>query len=399
MTNQLRTAGRFARLALAVAMASASGCATTSDQTDDLDVEAAPSKESAGLAPLTSGGAGAPLPKDAVTNWQSFFKPPPSSKERHTLEQKLEKWPDTNDAKGLVAKGRAEVALGRYTAAEATFRQALRLTADDLHASLELAILYLRKKDVESSFELLSQVKDGIAASDEVPKSFVFRYRYVLAQAYLARGDRTRAHKILGDLIGVEKSFAPAYAALAKSYLAVGKESVAEFVLRRGLDRVKDDANLLTLMGVLASRARQTEAARGWYDKALASDPGFAPALVNRAALSAQTLEYGAAEEDLLTALARDPLSVDALVALGIVQRRQGNLSGARASFSKGIDLEPTNAAARFNLGVLLADDLKKPAEAMRLFSEVLQTPDVSRELREVAHSYLNDLKQVGKQY
>ena len=103
-------------------------------------------------------------------------------------------------------------------------------------------------------------MKEGITTSDSVTKSFIFRYRYTLALAHLARGERTKAHKLLSDLIGVDKSFAPAYVSLATSYLGLGKESVAEFVAKRGLDRIKDHPALLNLMGIIAQKGRQAPA-------------------------------------------------------------------------------------------------------------------------------------------
>jgi tetratricopeptide (TPR) repeat protein len=149
-------------------------------------------------------------------------------------------------------------------------------------------------------------------------------------------------------------------------------------------------------MGVLMQKNHQSEAARSWYDKALASQPTYSPALVNRANLSLQTFEYAAAEEDLKLAVAQDPLNADAYVALGIAQKKQGNLTGAKSALNKAVDLDPDNAYARFNLGVLMADDLKRPNEALRLFHEVLQTSTKADDLKELARSYINDLKKVG---
>ncbi len=397
---------KLPRLILALSAASllSVGCASTDDKGDDLDVPMEDKK--AEEKPVTyqdiisnKGGASTSVPKSAVTNWQAFFKAPPSQKEKNILEQKLDKWQDGETPAQLIEKGRAEIAVGRLGNAETSFRKALRLKGDDLDAQLELASLYLRKNDTANAFDLLEQTKEGIDTSDKVSQSFIFRYRYILALGYIARGDREKGHKVLSDLIGVERTFGPAYVSLASSYLSVGKESVAEFVIRRGLDRVKDSAALMNLMGVISQKAKQFEAARSWYDKALAASPNYAPALVNRATLSTLTLEYGAAEEDLLQALVVDARNVDALVALGIVQRRQGNFNGARSSFSKAVDVDPDNAYARFNLGVLLADDLKKPNEAVRLFHEVIQTTSQGSELRELARNYINDLKPSGEPY
>jgi Tfp pilus assembly protein PilF len=377
----------------------ATACTSTGDkETDDLDV-AMPSTDEdeksvtyADVVPTKP--AGEKVPANAVMNWQSFFKAPPTTVQRKILEAKLAKWIEKETPDELVAKGRMEIAVGRLAAAETSLRRALRLKPDHLDASLELASLYIRQRDLTRAFEFLAQVRDGIATSENLPNEFVLKYRYTLALGYVHRGDRDKGHAILSDLIGVDKGFAPAYAALASSYLATGKEGVAEFVVRRGLDRCKDDPTLMNLMGVIAQRQRQTDTALQWYERALAAAPAFVPALVNRAILHTKNLEYAAAEQDLVRALHHDPQNVEALVALGIVQRKQGNITAARASLSKAVDLRPDDAHARFNLGVLMVDDLKRPSEAMRLFHEVMQTPGATEDVKRLAKTYLGELQQ-----
>ncbi|MBM4250517.1 MAG: tetratricopeptide repeat protein [Deltaproteobacteria bacterium] len=333
------------------------------------------------------------VPPNAVTNWRSFFKAPPTVKERSVLEERLKHAHDSGDVDNLLGRARTELALGQLIAAETTFRQVLRHDDENIEALIELASLYLRIKRLNDTFDLLSQAKDAINGADDVGQGVAMKYRYTLALAYLARGDREKGHRILSDLIGVDKTFAPAYATLGQSYLNSGRDSVAEFVIRRGLDRVHDSASLLNLMGVLAERQKRVDEARTWFDKALHATPTYAPALVNRAVLSTQTLEYAAAEQDLLQALALDPLNVEALVALGVVQKRQGNISGAKASFTKAIEVGPEDPYARFNLAVLQADELQRPTEAARLFREVIQMNGATESLKDLARAYVTDLQ------
>jgi len=400
------------RLTLLLSVMTTLSCASSShsrseEPEDDLDVTMDKASPKAVQAKAPEGEVAAPITAQpqakvglaAVTNWQAFFKAPPTALETSVLARKLEHWPETAGVKELRGKGRAEMAIGRLSAAEVSFRQALRVASEDLETMLDLAALYLRQQKLNEAFALLTQAKEVISSSDSVTQTVLIKYRYTLALAFIGRGERDKGHRILSDLIGLDKTFTPAYASLASSYLAIGRASVAEFVLKRGLDRVQDNASLMNLMGVIAQQARQPEAARSWFDKALSVAPNYAPALVNRAVLSAANLEFAAAEEDLLQALKADPQQVDALVALGVVQKRQGNISGAKASFSKAVDSDPDNAYGRYNLAALLADDLKKPNEALRLFHEVLQTPAANSELKELARSYINDLTPLGSRY
>jgi len=333
------------------------------------------------------------IPQDAVTNWQSFFKSPPNSAQKNILEQKLKKWTDNDSAQGLLTKGRNESAVGQHGAAEISFRKALRLDSDNHEVLLELAGLYLKKGEISTTFELLTQVREVTTTSEDISKSFIFKYRYVLSLAYLARGEREKGHNILSALIGEVKDFAPAYTALASSYIELDRMNVAEFVMKRAVDRIKDNASVFNLLGYIHQRGRQGDAARRWFDKALAVDHNYAPALVNRGNLYAQQFELSHAEKDLLAALAADPSSSDAMVSLGVVQKRQGNIAGARASLSKAVEMNPNNAFARFNLAVLMAKELKQPTDAIRLFNEVIQTSGATRELTNMAKTYMADLQ------
>jgi tetratricopeptide (TPR) repeat protein len=105
------------------------------------------------------------------------------------------------------------------------------------------------------------------------------------------------------------------------------------------------------------------------------------------------------AEEDLKQAILYDPLNVDALIALGITQRKMGNVQGAQAALAKAVDLAPEDAVARYNLGVLMAENLKKPSEALRLFNEVLQTADPNTAVKAMAKTYISDLQATGEAY
>jgi tetratricopeptide (TPR) repeat protein len=379
------------------------GCAGSSSESADgadLDLDIgmtasakAKKKINSAIAPDKKDKNSSGIPLDAATNWRSFFKPPPTAKERSLLEQRLDTWKTKDTAADLIAKGKAELVIGRLVAAEASYRQALRRDSSNTEAMLELAALYLRLQRSGDAFDFLAQAKEAISTQDGGAQSVVFKYRYTLALAYISRGEREKGHKVLSDLIGIDKTFAPAYAALGASYMAVGRDAVAEFVVRRGLDRVQDSASLLNLLGVIMQKRKLAEEARILFDKALQVSPFYSPALVNRAVLSTESMEFSAAEEDLLQALKLDPQNVDALVALGVVQKRQGNYSGAKTAFSKAVDLGPDNPYARFNLGVLFADHLKRPNEAVRLFQEVTQTSGASVEVKDLARSYINELQ------
>jgi tetratricopeptide (TPR) repeat protein len=332
------------------------------------------------------------LPASTAVRWQNFFKAPPGPRERSELEKKLS-IEDTNlDANGLLQLARNQIALGKFMQAEASLKAALRKADDQSEVLLEMASLYLRLNRHEQVADLLQQIKR--LTNKNLPKNqeFNFRYQYVLALSYIETGERGKGHKILSDLIGTDRSFVPGYIALASSYLADGKLAVAEFTVKRGLDRGKDDPGLFNLMGVIHERNGQNEQALDWYNKALNLSVDFTPALVNRAKLAIKRKDLQGAQNDLTKALLQQPENVPALVSMGIVQRQLGDFESAQASFAKAIATEPHNGVARFNMGVLMAGAMNNPKEAIRLLHEVVQIAGKNERLKTIAKNYINEI-------
>jgi len=334
------------------------------------------------------------IPVSAVIDWQKFFKPLPTYKQRLDLESKLDTWADNESSADLVKKGNSELVLGRLKAAEISFRKALRIDQDNIEAQLHLANLYIQKGDLTTAFEFLTKVKSSINSRHDIDKSYIFKYRYTLAQGYLARGDKGKGHKVLSDLIGIEKTFTPAYVSLASSYIQNDKASVAEFVVRRGLDNNKNSPALHNLMGAIAMARGKELGAENWFNEALKISPNYSPALINLANIALSNRENDKAEQLLQSALLLEPNNIEALVALGLAQKRLGKISDARSTLTKAVDINPDHPVARFNLAVLMIDNLKRPNIALRLFHEVVQSSPSGSEINTKASGYIRDIKE-----
>jgi len=376
-----------------------SACSSTGEKSDDgMDINlrkqaAHQAVDPKAPAPVGTPTTGLTIPADAVIKWEQFFKSPPTPEERGLLAQSLKAPAESASLAELVKRGRNAVALGQLAAAEAAFKQALRQDDGNVGVLQELAQFYLRKREVSKAFDFLTQLRQRL---EEIPAKNpleLFRYRYTLAIAYIARGETAKGHRILSDLIAIDKAFTPGYAALASSYLSLGKFNVAEFISKRGLDRGKEDAALYNVLGIVAQRSNDRTAALDYFNKALKVSPTYAPAIVNRANAMIETKELDVAESDLKQALVYAPGSVDAYVSLGICQKKMGRFQAAETSFTRAMELDPENAAARFNLGILMADQMKKPNVALRLFNEVLQTEDKNTEIKQMARLYIDDIR------
>ena len=364
----------------------------------------ASAKDSAGGAVKASGsGAATDAKKDkggqkvdaaAVMDWQKFFKPAPNEGESRKIHVLLDKWKQEDTPENILKKARLQMAVGLVEDAEASYRQLLRVDSENQEVLLDLASLYLRKRVLDKAFDFIEQAQRYIASSEEAPYAYRFRYRFVLAQALLARGDHKEGRAILSDLIAHDKGFVPAYAVLANSYIAQGKLPLAEFVAMRGLDRGKEDARLINIVGVVAQKQGDTAKADTWIGRSLEVEPSYAPALVNRANMAISRAYYESAEEDLKKAVAIAPDSVTAHISLGILYKRTGRFELAKNALSKAIDIDPESSYARFNMGMLMLDTFKEQNEALRFFHETLQTSDNDVDVKEMAQIQIKSLRE-----
>ncbi|MCX6118144.1 MAG: tetratricopeptide repeat protein [Proteobacteria bacterium] len=368
-----------------------SGCSTTREnigEQDNLDID---SKTEAITAFTPSNSEPGPKAKD-VFEWQKHFKSLPAPNDRVKLESQLQQKTGAT-LTDLQKRARIEFALGKLAKSEATYREILRQDKNNMEALIELASIYFKQKNSENCIKVLSDVKEIIIQSEQPDKLLLFRYRYLLSLVQIMRGNREKGHAILSDLIGIEPSFAPGYSALAASYLAIGKDQVAKFIVERGLDRGIEDPMLFNIMGVVFKRAGKNALARDYFNKALGISGHFAPALINRANLNIESSEMRIAETDLKKALEVDPLNVEAMINLAVVQRQTGRFKQAKEMLDRVIEVSPENAQARFNLALIMKENLKNNTEALRLFREVMQTEDANPDLKNLARAASEELK------
>jgi tetratricopeptide (TPR) repeat protein len=210
---------------------------------------------------------------------------------------------------------------------------------------------------------------------------------------HLANDDRAKAHPILSDLVGKDRTFLPGYGALAFSYLKDGKDSVANFIVEQALDRGGDHPSLYNILGLLAERQGKVAAARSHYNRAIALNDSYAPALVNRANLYLAGHESSMAETDYKRALDADPSNTDALIGLAVSLRKSGRFASAKEKLLRVLDLDNDNPQARFNLAILLRDNLKDEGLALRYYNEVLQSERASASLKTTAKAAIEEIR------
>lgn len=327
--------------------------------------------------------------------WQQYFKASPSAQDREILKSGASKLKTASDTDSLLKRARSETALAQYVIAEASYRELLRKTPNHVEAMIELTGVYHKLRDPESMLQILGDVKQQFSAQEKPSPLLIFRYRYMVALAEIQRGKRPVAHSILSDLIGQDRTFTPGYVALAASYLSIGKESAAKFILERALDRGPEDAAIYNLLGVIQERSGKLASAKENYDKSIKLNDNFAPALVNRANIYVKMSDLTLAEGDVKKALNIDPMNIDAMMSLAVIQSKTGRVTQAKSHLMRVLEITPESAEARYNLAILAKEHENNTSEASRLFKEVAQTNQASPDLKNLARAALDELKQL----
>lgn len=328
-----------------------------------------------------------------VFDWQKLYKNTPSGQDQKAISMALDKAPSSASFDDKLKHARNTLAIGRRTAAKDLYMALLQEEPENLDVQLELTHIYLAESNSERAFDYLSSIRKILEASERPPAAATFRYRYALALAYIQSQNRKKGHEILSDMIEKNGDFIPAYAAMAQSYLQQNQCDLAEFIAKRGLDRGNDDPRLLNIIGISYLRRNRPTEAQTWIQKALAQNPDFVPALINRAHLALLRREFALAENDLQKAASLDPLSVDGQMALGLLYRKTGRLTAARGALEKAVGIDPQNAFARYHLGLLMAEEFKDKTTALQLFYDVLQAREDESELKNLAKIQIQTIR------
>ncbi|HJW71986.1 MAG TPA: tetratricopeptide repeat protein [Geothrix sp.] len=92
-------------------------------------------------------------------------------------------------------------------------------------------------------------------------------------------------------------------------------------------------------------------------------------------------------------ALALKPNDPNVLTDQGVMYRALGQPEKALANFQKAQKLDPTHMHSLFNIGIVYANDLKKPAEAAKVWNQLIAKAPASDQAAQ-ARQMLGQLKQ-----
>jgi Flp pilus assembly protein TadD len=175
-------------------------------------------------------------------------------------------------------------------------------------------------------------------------------------------------------------------AALTQAQQAALERGLAEWLAAQAFDADRPEAH--TNLGGWHAERGDGEAALAEYARALAIDPDFTPALVNRADLWRALGREAEAEASLREAVARQPEDAALRHALGLslVRRQQGE--AALQELARAAELAPDEPRFAYVHGVAL-HDLGRGAEAVQALAAAARRHPHDRELLFVLAAYL----------
>ena len=308
-------------------------------------------------------------------------------------------------ARSAFGSATAEFALGQLDASEQSAKTAVTRQPHHVGARLLMAHIAMDKRgDSDSAEKSLSQVLAG--AADASPAELV-SLQTMLGDLNLSRSRISAAEAAYSKALASDPRCSGALRGLGEALYRTGRfsESLARFEAaaqadpddstaavgvaksQLSLERVRD---AVALLSKLLATHEQSFLVNYWYGAALeavgnreeaeksfaravqlgGSEPSSIDAYVSLALLKNQQGRREEAQKLLDTARAKLPLSPKLLVAIGQLALSEGRYDAAIDDFRHALQLDPTDIAARFRLGVALRKD-RKFDEAMACFEAV----------------------------
>ncbi len=277
---------------------------------------------------------------------------------------------------------------GDLAGAEEQLELAAKLAPAAQEVAVALAEVRRRRGEPKLAAEGLSDfVRDQ-------PNAVDVRTLYVAALRESGQIDKAIAEA--GEVLVRKPADSSALAELSLSHLAKGEKEAAALLAKQALDSSPNSAVAHRATGLLDLANGDDAEAFAEFRKAAQADPHDTTSRLNMGVVLLHAGAYSKAEEQYRELLKVSPDDIEAQVGLAAALRGGGDsahpqkLEEARALLEKVLSANPHETSAEFNLGVLVADFLKKPAEAAPLFKRFLADAPGDHPLRAEAERYVS---------
>ncbi len=241
-------------------------------------------------------------------------------------------------ARTSMERGAAAMRTGNGAAAEASFRDAVRLAPNLPEAHLDLGLVLARQGKLADA---ITSLRQAVALNPTMPSAHMFLGIF-LFQTNQPEEARTQ---VAGEL-ALDPNNTEALTWLAQIDLTTGHPERAAASLDRAAELLPDDLNLLELRGQAHSQA-----AHDSYARMARLDPNSWHVHRVQAQLYADEGKHADAATEYQAALKQQPRNPDLYERLGDEYRAQSLLDLAQAAYQKELDLAPANLVAMYNVG------------------------------------------------
>jgi tetratricopeptide (TPR) repeat protein len=254
-----------------------------------------------------------------------------------------------------------------YAAAEAAFRDALRLDPDDPVAHHGLGVVLHNVGRLEES---TAEFREAVRRrpDDAASRGYLGDLLLKFKRDYAAAAAEFR------EALRLKPDAADARHGLVVALENLGKLDEASAELREAVRLRPDVVALRNHLGKLLARQGKADDAIAAIREALRLSPDSAEAHTCLGEVLVDLKqEYAAAEAEFREALRLKPAAAEAHHGLGVVLARQGKADDAIAAIRESIRLHPGEANAHANLGSILGDVKRDYAAAEAEFREALR--------------------------
>src|SRR5438876_261501 len=225
------------------------------------------------------------------------------------------------------------------------FEKSLELAPGYLPALEQLVELDVADKQYALAFERVQKLNDKYPKAPELPA--------LSARIHEAKGETDQAEAALLKAIDLQPNYRPAYLSLARIYVVSNRYQQALEKLQGIVSKNSKDVTALMQIGMIQSEMKNYAAAAENYEKLLAVNPQFSPALNNLAYMYSERLgriedayKMARRAKDLLP---NEPYSADTL---GWILYKRGEYSWALNLLEESAEKMPANAEVQFHLGM-----------------------------------------------
>lgn len=318
---------------------------------------------------------------------------------------------------------------GARDRAVALLREAIQIDPNLWEARFDLGVVLAQQGDLAGAEEQLAAAAKLSPGAEDVAVA--------LGEVRRRRGSNKLAADVLGDFVQdhpdavhartlyvaalrdsgqLDKAIAQArevllrrpsdpaaLAELALCHLAKGEKEAAQLLAKQALDANPKSAVAHRASGLVALANGDDALAFQSFTRAAQEDPRDTTSRLNMGNVLVRAGAYPKAAEQFRAIMQLAPDDLDAAVGLAAALRGEAEakntakLEEARALLEKVLEKDPHHASALFNLGVLLADFLKRPEPAQALFKRFLSDAPSDHAMRGEAERYLSATSAASK--